>query len=74
MTYKYFSAKGVISRVFLDENADPSYCETFDSRIGEFKINNSILEDLFNHSDSVEISCEEFEKRLERFKASSSHA
>lgn len=74
MTIRYFSTKGIISRVFLDENSDPSCCETFDSRIGEFKINNSILEDLFNHSDCEEISREEFEERLERFQTSSSNA
>lgn len=66
MTYQYFSMGGVISRVFLDENSEPERCETYDPRIGDFKINNVILEDLYNHSDSMELTSEEFEKRLER--------
>ncbi len=64
MTYQYFHIFGILSRISIDENSDPNYCETYDPRSGEFVRNNSILEDLYNHSDSVEISKDEFEKRL----------
>ncbi len=64
MKYKYFRIYDNLSRVSLDENCDPNYCETFDRKENAFVINNAILEDLFNHSDSVEISESEFDTRL----------
>lgn len=69
MRQQYFSTKGTLSRVILDENNDPSYCETYKTREGKFVINNLILDDLYNHPDAVEISGEEFEKRLQELKA-----
>lgn len=63
MTYRYFHIRGVISRISFDENQDPNYCETFSSS-KEFIRNNSILEDLLNHSDSVEIQESDFNDRL----------
>lgn len=66
MEFRYFHTSGVLSRVSMDENADPNYCETYDNRIGNFKRNNAILEDLFNHSDAVEISETEFQQRLDK--------
>lgn len=68
MTYQYFHIFGVLSRVSIDENSDPNYCETYNSKQNKFIRNNSILEDLFNHSDSIEISEEDFEIRLKKLK------
>ena len=66
MSYQYFHTSGTLSRISIDENSDPNYCETYDPRIGKFVRNNSILEDLYNHSDAVEISKEDFENRLKK--------
>lgn len=64
MAYEYFSMGGVLSRVSLDEDSEPELCETYDPRIGDFKINNIILDDLYNHSDSIKITRAEFDDRL----------
>ncbi len=70
MAYHYFHIIGILSRISIDENSDPIYCETYDPQSGKFVRNNSILEDLYNHSDSVEISKDEFEKRLAKIQNS----
>ena len=73
MNIQYFNVRGILSKVILDDEKEPSYCETYDPRKSSFVRNNSILDDLYNHSDSVEISEEEFNKRLDHYEKKTSY-
>ena len=64
-SYQYFLLAGYPVRVSLDEEGDPNYVESYDVKTNSYYRNNSILEDLYNHHESVEINEIDFYEKIE---------
>jgi hypothetical protein len=64
LTFMYYKNANSLLRIAFDKKSDPSYCEIFDPKTGDFVRRNEILDEILNDHETVQLTEEQAQKIL----------
>ena len=66
LTVMYYENANSLLRIAFDGKGDPSYCDLYDPKTGEFVRHNEILDDVLNDHQTRKITAREAQEHIDR--------
>ena len=66
LTFMYYESANSLLRIAFDKKGDPSYCDVYDPKKGEFVRRNEILDDVLNDHETRQITNKEAQAHIDR--------